>query len=225
MNSGSREATLSEKSSKPGGVAADVDLQRRAGGRRRDHVARAAARAGRWSPRPAARSSGSRRSSPSRRPRSGSRGATVAMPGRVARPPPAAPASCGRRCRPRPSGCRPRAGTGRWSRRRTPRSAGRRRRAGSRDSGWLPSSGWPRRSWVTGKAKISSTSTPAAIESHGRAVTRSPQRAKARDGSTCSGFFGFSQRANAPDHDRQDRERRDDDGADARSPRRCRACR
>ena len=67
-----------------------------------------------------------------------------------------------------------------------------------RDSGWLPSSGWPRRICVTGKAKISSTTTPAAIETHGRAVTRSPQRSNARDGSTCSGFFGFSQRANAP---------------------------
>ena len=45
---------------------------------------------------------------------------------------------------------------------------------------------------------MSSTSTPAAIESHGRAVTISPQRAKARDGSMCAGFFGFSRLANAP---------------------------
>ena len=29
-------------------------------------------------------------------------------------------------------------------------------------------------------------------------MTRSPQRVNARDGSTCSGFFGFSQRLNAP---------------------------
>ncbi len=134
-------------------------------------------------------------------------------------------ASCALRGRRRPSGCRRRAGTGRSSRGRRPRSAGRRRRAGSRDVGWLPSSGWPRRSCVTGAAKTSSTSTPAAIESHGRAVTISPQRPKAREGRTCSGFFGRSRFASAPDHDRQDRQRRHDDRADADAPRRCRACR
>ena len=51
---------------------------------------------------------------------------------------------------------------------------------------------------MTGAAKTSSTSTPAAIESHGRAVTISPQRPKAREGSTCAGFFGFRRFANAP---------------------------
>ena len=51
---------------------------------------------------------------------------------------------------------------------------------------------------MTGKAKISSTSTPAAIDSHGRVVTVSPQRSKRRDGSTCSGFFGLIQRPSAP---------------------------
>ena len=67
-----------------------------------------------------------------------------------------------------------------------------------RDSGWLPSSGWPSRSCVTGAANTSSTSTPAAIDSHGRAVTISPQRPNARDGSTCSGFFGRSRFDSAP---------------------------
>ena len=46
MNSGRRAATLSEKSSNAGGVAADVDLQRRAGGRGRDDVVAQAGRAG-----------------------------------------------------------------------------------------------------------------------------------------------------------------------------------
>ena len=67
-----------------------------------------------------------------------------------------------------------------------------------RDSGWLPSSGSPRRIDVTGRAKISRMTTPTAIETHGRAVTRSPQRSNAADGRTCSGFFGFSQRPSAP---------------------------
>ena len=51
---------------------------------------------------------------------------------------------------------------------------------------------------ITGKAKISSTITPAAIDSHGRAVTVSPQRSKRRDGSTCSGFFGLIHFPSAP---------------------------
>ena len=50
----------------------------------------------------------------------------------------------------------------------------------------------------TGKAKISSSTTPTAIATHGRAVTRSPQRSKPRDGRTCSAFFGLSQRPSAP---------------------------
>ena len=49
---------------------------------------------------------------------------------------------------------------------------------------------------MTGAANTSSTATPAAIDSHGRAVTRSPQRSKPVDGRT--GFFGFSQRWSAP---------------------------
>ena len=51
---------------------------------------------------------------------------------------------------------------------------------------------------MTGAAKSSRTSTPAPIESHGLAVTISPQRPKAGDGSTCSGFFGSSLRPKAP---------------------------
>ena len=51
---------------------------------------------------------------------------------------------------------------------------------------------------MTGAAKTSSTSTPAAIDSHGRAVTVRPQRSKAAEGRTCSGFFGRSRFASAP---------------------------
>ncbi len=50
----------------------------------------------------------------------------------------------------------------------------------------------------TGKAKISSSTTPTAIATHGRAVTRSPQRSNPRDGRTCAAFFGLSQRPSAP---------------------------
>ena len=51
---------------------------------------------------------------------------------------------------------------------------------------------------VTGNAKISSTSTPAAIDSHGRAVTRSPHFSNTGEGRVCLGSFGVSQRLNAP---------------------------
>jgi hypothetical protein len=57
-------------------------------------------------------------------------------------------------------------------------------------------------------------STPAAIETQGRAVTRSPQRAKAREGCTCSGFLGLQPAPERAHHDRQDRQRRDDDRPD-----------
>ena len=67
-----------------------------------------------------------------------------------------------------------------------------------RDSAWLPSSGWPIRSWVTGNAKTSSTTTPAAIDAHGRRVTISPQRLNAGEAWTCSAFFGTSLRPKAP---------------------------
>ena len=51
---------------------------------------------------------------------------------------------------------------------------------------------------MTGAANSSSTITPAAIDSHGRAVTISPQRPKALDGRTCSGFLGSSLRPKSP---------------------------
>ncbi len=51
---------------------------------------------------------------------------------------------------------------------------------------------------MTGAANTSSTSTPAVIDSQGRAVTRSPQRSNAREGRTCSGLRGRSQRLSAP---------------------------
>jgi hypothetical protein len=54
------------------------------------------------------------------------------------------------------------------------------------------------RIWVTGKAKTSNTATPAAIDVHGRRVTISPQRPKAGETCTCSGFFGTSLRPKAP---------------------------
>ena len=51
---------------------------------------------------------------------------------------------------------------------------------------------------MTGKAKISRTTTPAAIDTHGRRVTNSPQRVKAGETWTCSGFFGISRRPKMP---------------------------
>ena len=51
---------------------------------------------------------------------------------------------------------------------------------------------------MTGRANTISTATPSTIDTHGRAVTRRPQRAKPSEGRVCSGFFGFSQRASAP---------------------------
>ncbi len=66
------------------------------------------------------------------------------------------------------------------------------------DFAWLPSSGWPMRIWVTGNAKTRRTATPAPIETHGRRVTISPQRVKAGDTRTCSGFFGTSRFPKAP---------------------------
>ena len=51
---------------------------------------------------------------------------------------------------------------------------------------------------MTGNAKTSSSTTPAAIDAHGRRVTISPQRAKAGETWTCSGFFGTSLRPKAP---------------------------
>ena len=69
---------------------------------------------------------------------------------------------------------------------------------GACDVGWLPSSGWPRRSCVTGKAKMSRMSTPAAIETHGRAGDRSRPSARRRaTAATCSGFFGAQPAARA----------------------------
>ncbi len=43
-----------------------------------------------------------------------------------------------------------------------------------------------------------STSTPTVAESAGRRTMSSPQRAKRREGSTCSGLRGRSRRAKAP---------------------------
>ena len=51
---------------------------------------------------------------------------------------------------------------------------------------------------MTGAANTSRIRTPAPTESHGRAVTRSPQRSKAADGRTCSGFLGRSHFFSAP---------------------------
>ena len=51
---------------------------------------------------------------------------------------------------------------------------------------------------MTGNAKTSSRATPAAIDTQGRRVTVSPQRAKAGDARTCSGFLGTSRRPKAP---------------------------
>ena len=51
---------------------------------------------------------------------------------------------------------------------------------------------------MAGNAKISRTTTPAAIDAHGRRVTVSPQRLNAGEDSTCSGFFGTSLRPKAP---------------------------
>ncbi len=51
---------------------------------------------------------------------------------------------------------------------------------------------------MTGKAKTSSSATPAAIDAHGRRVTISPQRAKPGEDRTFSGFFGTSLRPKAP---------------------------
>ena len=62
----------------------------------------------------------------------------------------------------------------------------------------LPSSGWPSRRLAKGAASRSSTSVPAIVARHGRATSRSAQRAKRGDGATCSGLRGRSRRANAP---------------------------
>ena len=98
----------------------------------------------------------------------------------------------------RPSACRRRAGTGRSSRDRTPRSAGRRRPAACATPAGCRRRAGRCASAVTGNAKISRTTTPAAIDAHGRRVTNSPQRVNAGETWACSGFFGTSRRPKAP---------------------------
>ncbi len=80
------------------------------------------------------------------------------------------------------------------------------------DSGWLPSSGWPRRMFVVGKAKISRTITPPAMDSRLAGHALAPA-VEARGRLHVLAPLRRQPAAEHADHGRQEREGGDDDGA------------